>query len=317
MKISTIFIGTGEFCLPSLELLLKSTEFNLTALITQPDKPQGRKQILTAPLPKQLLKDQGKINIYQPKKLTLEAQAILEAEKPELIIVCAYGQIIPKLMLDYPKYGCLNIHGSLLPTYRGAVPIQMVLLAGDKYTGCSILKMTPGLDDGPVLAEKIQEISLEDDYLSLRRKLSLVGADLLISSLPLWIDGTINPLDQLQLAAQTGRKLSICKISDASRDRAQILISDDIQLVINKIRAFNNEPTAWVKINQAKNELKIFKARLVDSELSQTTEPQLISQNNHLLLKLKTGTIELIELQLAGKKRSFAKDYLYLAEKNN
>jgi methionyl-tRNA formyltransferase len=311
-KIKVLFMGTAEFAIPALSKLLKSEQFELAAVVTQPDKPQGRKRELT-PMPvRQFLLDQNyQGKVYTPAKLKPESEAILNEIKPELIIVAAYGQIIPKNVIDYPKYNCLNIHGSILPKYRGAIPIEKALFNGDKTTGVSILKMTPSLDDGPVLVEEEIELKVEDDAATLRSELAEIGAEILMNVLPVWIEGEVNPIEQSILAEK--REESYCYANEMSLEDAKIEAEDTVASAWGKIRGFAASRGAW--LNSADDTiLKIWKARPVKVEIQNThKELMIIKHEKSLLLKLKDGYLELLELQLAGKKRDSFHNYLFLA----
>jgi methionyl-tRNA formyltransferase len=180
MKI--IFAGTPDFAVPALEVLIHSPH-EIIAVYTQPDRPSGRGQKLT-PSPVKSLALQHNLSIYQPTSLKdREAQQILINQKPDLIVVVAYGLILPKIILDAPKYGCINIHGSLLPRWRGAAPLHRAILAGDKETGITIMQMEAGLDTGPMLYKSLCPITTQDNLKTLHDKLSKIGAECLIKVL--------------------------------------------------------------------------------------------------------------------------------------
>lgn len=180
-KIKTIFIGTPDFALPSLRLLASDPRFQIILVITQPDKPQGRKQILTPP-PVKSLAQQLKLDISQPEKISSITESIKNLE-PDVIVLIAYAQKLPKEILEIPKYGCINLHASLLPKYRGPSPIQAALANGDSQTGLTIMKMDSDIDTGPILAKKIVEILPTDTTATLYDNLAQGGADFLIDTL--------------------------------------------------------------------------------------------------------------------------------------
>lgn len=318
-----LFFGTAEFAVPILKKLLDNEDYKIVGLVTQPDRPMGRKRELAAAPVKAWLTtnakeviEKGELEIFQPESIRKEAVSILEKSQPELIIVVAYGQIIPAEMINYPKHGCLNVHGSLLPEYRGAIPIEKALLDGRTETGVSILKMTPGLDDGPVLAESSIKIRAEDDSIILRRDLAQMGADLLLDVLPDWIAGGLEPISQEELARRTGRKLSFCYAPELSREKAKIEPTDNFKVSFNKIRAFANSGKAWLEIEYKgmQRELKISKARFHEPNPTQKNMGKLFSRSGSLVLNLAGGNLELLEVQLAGSKPGRGRDYLYLVE---
>jgi len=314
MKIRTLFIGTAQFAVPILEAIIQADSLDLVGIITQPDRPSGRKQELKPSPVKQNAPND--LKIFQPEKIKLEAQEILDKTKPELIVVAAYGQILPELMINYPKYKCLNLHGSLLPTYRGAVPIEKTLLNGDRFAGVSLLQMTPGLDDGPVLAEQEYEILPEDDAASLRFILAQLGAKMLINKLPDWFKGKLEPITQDELAEETGRELTFCSVKDMSRDNAKITAEDSQQQVWNKVRAFVQMGGAWftTTINGKEVEIKIFAAVPINNQsAAKNTDLKFFNVDKKLVLAWENGELEILELQVAGKTRGMANDYLWLA----
>lgn len=324
-----LFMGSDSFALPALQALHSGSGFEVIAVVTQPAKPVGRKQILT-PTPVAMAADGLGLPVFTPEKVgELTSTGLLTELNPDLIVVAAYGQIIPGEIIDFPRLGSLNIHGSLLPTYRGAVPIEMALLNGDEETGVSILQMTAGLDDGPVLGEKVHKITPEHTAESLREELADSGAALLLELLPGYADGDLKLISQTDLAAETGRELSICKTSDVARPKLEITAADTAETAWGKVRA-GRSTTAWFKTehNGKEVEVKVYAAQIAmqfsvqapfdalsmhKSIKNNVKKLHLVKNSKKLFLLLAENTfLELVELQLAGKKRGFARDYLYL-----
>jgi methionyl-tRNA formyltransferase len=195
MSTRVVFMGTPEFSVPALEQLLRY-EYDVVAVYTQPDKPEGRGRVLTpSPVKKAALQQQ--LEILQPASLRDQAEAErLAALRPNVVVVAAYGQILPRRILDIPDFGCLNIHPSLLPSYRGATPIPAAILAGDEDTGVTIMLMDAGMDTGPVISQFVVGIEPEDTTASLTVRLSQAGARLLEETLPLWLDRCLTPQPQ-------------------------------------------------------------------------------------------------------------------------
>lgn len=195
-KIRIIFIGTPKFALPSLEALINDEQFDIIAVIAQPDKKVGRKQIVTSPVIK-VLAEKNNIPVLQPQKISSSPwrDEILKL-RPDIIVVAAYAQIIPRSILDIPAFGCINVHGSLLPRWRGASCIQAAIMNGDKKTGVTIIKMDAGLDTGPILAQTAVDILPTDTADSLYGKLAKLGAEMLIPTLKDYIAGKITPQPQ-------------------------------------------------------------------------------------------------------------------------
>jgi len=305
MKIKTIFIGSGEFAVPILNKLLHSDLIELTAVITQPDKPVGRKQMFTATPVGEFLQ-QGSINIpiEKPAKIRLESQVLLNKYQPELIVVASYGQILPEELLNYPKYKTLNIHGSILPQLRGAVPVQMAILNGLEKTGVSIQRMVYQMDAGPLIGIKEKLLSGTETTDVLMQELAQDGTELLEEILPAWIAGEVEDHPQEETEA------TYCYKDDISKEKAEIKFDTDIKLAERMIRAFNSWPVAWVSLNGKM--IKIFKA--IVSEYTESSEDlKFIRKDKKLLLCLKNGCLEVLELQEEGKKRDEFKNYFYLA----
>jgi len=271
-NLKIIFIGTSQFAAIILDKLCQAN-LKPVLVITAPDKPVGRKQIITPP-PVKLTAEKYGIPISQPKVISNFQFPI---SKPDLIVVAAYGQIIPKEILKIPRYGCLNVHPSLLPKYRGPSPIQAAILNGDKETGVTIIKMTEKVDAGPIISNiKYQISNIKINYEILHNKLAELGADLLIKTIPLWIKGKIKE------KLQDESKASYTKI--LTKEDGLINWRDPIEKIERQIRAFNPWPGAYT-IYRGKM-LKILEADIV---------------NNQLILK---------KVQLEGKKPMRFEDFL-------
>lgn len=318
---TTIFIGSGSFAVPILRELAKADFIQLVAIITQPDRPAGRKQKLHASEVKAFAQEQNlNVPILTPEKLREDASNILDDYKPELIIVADYGQIIPDVMLDAPVYKCLNVHGSLLPHLRGAVPIPMAILQGMTTTGITIPVMTPGLDDGPIVARVETNILPDDTTKTLKERLAELGAKELVRVLPEWIEGKISAWEQ------DNAKATICYQKDIAKDKAEIAFDTDIELAERMIRALDPWPIAWTKVeanivNESIDEtlrtaqskrLKIYQAKIADKSKSDSAKLEIVRIGKQLFLQLQNGRLELLELQLEGKQRLPVHEYLYL-----
>jgi methionyl-tRNA formyltransferase len=194
-----VFMGSPEFAVPSLRLLAAS--YQVVGVITQPDKPAGRGRTLTPPPVKQAALQLGLPIIQPPRLRAPEAMAELEAWQPELIVVAAFGQILRPAVLDLPPLGCLNVHASLLPRWRGAAPINAAILHGDALSGVSIMRMDPGIDTGPVITQRAAPILPDDNAETLAQRLSGIGADLLLHTLPAYLQGLLPPVAQDEAGA--------------------------------------------------------------------------------------------------------------------
>lgn len=190
-----VFMGTPQFAVPSLEGLLREG-YNVVGVVTQPDRPQGRKKVLMPTPVKEAALKHG-LPVLQPQRMRApEAIEELAALQPDLIVTAAYGQILPKAVLDFPRHGCLNVHGSLLPKYRGGAPIQRSIINGEKETGITLMYMAEGLDTGDMIAKSVVPIEDEDTAGTMFEKLSLAGAELLLKQLPLILEGRAERIPQ-------------------------------------------------------------------------------------------------------------------------
>lgn len=310
MKIKTLFLGTSDFAIEIIKSIIKSEDLDLVAVVTQPDRPFGRKKVITPPPVKSFLQHENiSIKIFQPEKIRLDYKEIFEEVKPELIIVAAYGQILPEGLLEYPTYGALNFHGSILPDLRGAIPIQTALLKGYTTTGVTLQKMVKEMDAGEVIAIRVSDINKEDDYISLEKKLSLLSAEIINHELQQYLQGKIKPFKQEE------SKATYCYIKDITFESAEIKFNDGVDGAINKIKAFVKSPVAWVRLENGKI-LKIFKAEeAYDYKVAgQNSLKFYKTKDKKVFLTLNDGIVELLDIQLEGKNRALVKDYTYLAD---
>lgn len=195
MSVRVVFMGTPEFAVPALEELVGS-EYELAGVYTQPDRPAGRGRAPVHPPVKRTALERG-LEVLQPASLRDPAEAErLAALRPDVVVVAAYGLILPRVILDVPEHGCLNIHPSLLPSYRGATPVPAAILAGDEDSGVTIMLMDEGMDTGPILSQFVTGIEPDDTTGSLTVRLAQVGARLLAETIPLWLDGSLRPQPQ-------------------------------------------------------------------------------------------------------------------------
>jgi len=302
-KIRTILIGTPEFAerifrklmevgLPSIEII---------AVITAPDKPVGRKQVLTpSPVKKWAL--EANLSVLEPDKIRKpEWIAKIKKLNPDLIILAAFGQIIPQEILDIPKYKALNIHPSLLPKYRGASPIQSTILNGDTETGVSLMIMEPELDHGPIIAKlKIKSQKLKITYTELSKELADLGAELLIKTLPKWIDGKITPQEQDHSQA------TFCNI--IKKEDGRINWNKSAESIERQIRAFQKWPENYTDFNG--KILKITEANFANKKTEKKPGETFLDENKNLSVQTGNGILILNTIQLEGKKPMPVKDFL-------
>lgn len=299
MKI--IFAGTPEFSVSTLEALIDAGH-EIVGVYCQPDRPKGRGRILTAcPVKEKAL--ELDLTVYQPESLRdSNAQKTLKNLESDVMVVVAYGQLLPKEILETPKYGCMNIHASLLPRWRGAAPIQRAILAGDKQTGVGIMQMNEGLDTGDVLLEKICNISDTDTAQTLHNKLTTLGADAIVEALE-----NIN-----NLVSKTQDKSGITYAKKLSKEEAWIDWTQSAIQISQQIRAFNPYPIAQTNATSNKFDnkvLRILSASVIG--LTYDEKPGEVIKCTKGICHVATGdgVLSLEQLQLAGKKVVNIKDF--------
>lgn len=296
MKI--LFMGTPDFAVPSLQMLIDSPH-EVVGVLTQPDKPQGRKQILTPP-PVKTLALAHNIPVHQPASLKNGAIAdLLDQTKPDLIIVVAYGKILPKYVLDFPRLGCVNVHGSLLPRWRGAAPIQWAVIAGDREAGVTTMKMAEGLDTGNILLVDKTEIKAQETAGELFDRLAIMGASLL--------EKTIAQLEVQDMPGIPQDESQACYASMLDKEMAVIDWSKSAHEIDCLIRGLNPWPIALTMLDGAR--VKIYAA--VPESASGAPGTVLESDAKHgLLIACGRDALRITTLQTVGGKRMSACDYL-------
>jgi len=302
--LNIIFAGTPEFSAIALQTLLDS-EHNVIAVYTQPDRPAGRGRKLHASPVKQLAVKHD-IAVYQPQRLTQQAtQDELIALSADVMIVVAYGLLLPKVILDAPKYGCLNIHASLLPRWRGAAPIQRAILAGDAETGVTIMQMDEGLDTGDMLTIKSCAIEAQDTGSTLHDKLASMGAQAMMQTLNEISADRLKPQPQDNSLANYAHKLD--------KKEAQIDWQDSAVNIVRKIQAFNSWPVAYTPYKG--QSLRLWQACLIDATKSTDDKQQefgkvLKQTSSGIDVSAKEAIVRITELQMPGKKRIMVKDFI-------
>src|SRR6266702_4577101 len=288
-----VFIGTGEIGVPTLQALLRSSEHRVTGVVTQPDKPAGRTQQIEPPPIKRALAG-TKMSILQPVRIKgREAIEEVRALRPEAIVVMAYGQILPRDLLEIPPVACLNLHASLLPRWRGAAPIQAAIAAGDPETGITVMYMAEGLDTGDILLQRKIEILPGDTGGSLHDRLAQIAPEALLDALQMLAKGNAPRIQQDNVLATYAPKLT--------RDDGKIDWSEAAEIIERKIRAFNPWPGAFMKLDG--QNLKIFSAFIVDL----SGEPgKILRSEKELVIAAGKGALSLGEVQLEGKRRMSA-----------
>ena len=289
-------MGTPDFAVPALEKLAQSPDYTVAAVFTQPDKPKGRKMVMTPPDVKVCAEKLG-IPVFQPSSMrSEEAYNSLKELNPDVIVVAAYGQILPKAVLDLPKLGCVNIHGSLLPKYRGAAPIQQSVLDGEKVTGVTTMLMDVGLDTGDILLKAETEIGENETAGELFDRLAVLGGELIVETLDKFKKGEITPQKQDESLATHTSKISkeLCPI-DFNKSAFE---------VHNKVRGLNPWPVAVTEI--AGKTVKVYSTSVSDMSGAAGT----ILSLKPFVVACGDKSVELIEIQPQGKKRMTAQAFL-------
>ena len=281
--ISLVFCGTSDFAVPILQALAKNPAFHIQMVITQPDRPVGRKQVLTAPAVKQAALELG-LEVFQPEKLNKETELFLQHPRPDYLVVVAYGQILSQAVLDWPMRMPINVHGSLLPRWRGASPIHHAILAGDTQTGVTVQKMAKQLDAGAILAQETIDIEPRETFVSLYAKLSALGAQLLVRTL----------LDLPEPREQDESAATFCK-TFTKEDGHVDLGTKTAEEIDRAVRALNPWPSVTVTIDN--QPLKLLETAL---EAVQGSTP---------LPCANGSTVHAVSVQPAGKKPMSGADW--------
>lgn len=301
-KLNIIFAGTPDFAAQHLQALLNS-QHKVIAVYTQPDKPAGRGKKLQASPVKQLA-EQHNLPVYQPKSLrNAEAQAELAALNGDVMVVVAYGLILPQAVLDAPRLGCLNVHGSILPRWRGAAPIQRAIWAGDQQTGVTIMQMNAGLDTGDMLHKVYCDIDPQETSASLYHKLAELAPSALIEVLDHLEDGKFAPEKQDDSQSNYADKLT--------KEEAQLDWNLSAAQLERNIRAFNPAPIAFltVKVNGNEERVKVYQAQVLPHQ-NQPAGKVLACDKSGLQIATAEGVLNILQLQPAGKKPMSIQDFL-------
>ncbi len=296
-----LFMGTPDFALFSLRALVEAGE-DVIAVVTQPDKPKGRGYALTPP-PVKVYAEEQDILVLQPNTLRDERFAsVLSELHPDVIVVAAYGKILPANVLDYPKYGCINVHGSLLPEYRGAAPMQRAVLEGKTQTGITIMQMDVGLDTGDMLLSRTVAIEENDNFETVHDKLGVCGAELLIETVEAIRHGTLTRTPQDGTRATYAAKI----------EKADCVIDFNrpAKAVHDQIRALSPFPLAFTHTPDGKMLKVIASEHPTDAPTDAAAGEVLSTANGKITVACKNGTLELCAVLPEGKKRMSAADFI-------
>lgn len=294
-RIRVVYMGTPEFSVNPLKEI--NDLCDVVLVVTQPDKLVGRKQeIKYSPVKEYAL--EHNIEVFQPIKIRDDYQRIIDL-KPDLIITCAYGQIIPKELLKYPKYKCINIHASLLPKYRGGAPIHHSIINGDKVTGITIMYMDEKMDSGDILYQEKIEIEDNDNVGTMFNKLSILGSKMIKEFLPMLIDGNISPVKQIEE--------DVTYAYNITKEDEKIDFNNKTIDIYNKIRGLNPFPIGYALLDNKR--VKLYNSRIGNSNTGNVGEIINIYEDG-IGIKTLDGEIIITELQFEGKTKVLVKDYL-------
>lgn len=295
-KLKVVFMGTPTFAVPILSKLIEET--NVVLVVSQPDREKDRKgNILPTPIKKLAL--ENNIEVYQPIKIKESYEKII-ALNPDIIITCAYGQMIPEVILNCPKYGSINVHGSLLPKLRGGAPIHHAIINGDKETGITIMYMDKQMDSGDIISQETIEILDNDNLDSLYEKMSILGADLLIKTLSSIIDGTSKRIKQDINEVTFGYNIT--------KEEEKIDFSKSCIEIHNRIRGLSSVPGAYCILDDKR--LKVYNS-IITKEKSTKMPGTIMNINKEgIYIATKDYNIIFTDIKLEGKKRCLVKDFV-------
>lgn len=291
--LKVVFMGTPDFAVPILEKLITDTEVLL--VVTQPDKVRGRNnKISFSPIKEIAVKNN--IEVFQPEKIKQDYQTIID-KNPDIIITAAYGQIIPEELLFFTKYKAINVHASLLPKYRGGAPINRAIENGEKYLGITIMYMDKLMDNGDMISQRKIELKEEDNFDTMNKKLSILGRDLLMDTLPSIINSTNERIKQKE------EDVTIIKL--LNKEELLIDFNNDFISVFNKIRSLDSVPGAYAFLNNKK--YKLYDVRLGKNVIDKIG--RIVDIKDYLEIACKNGTIKAYSIQEEGKKKMNIKDF--------
>lgn len=297
-----VFMGTPDFAVESLKKIYESGH-NILAVVSQPDKPSGRNMKIM-PTPVKEYAESKNIKVYQPEKIRKDEELYetLKSLKPDVIVVVAFGQILPQKILDIPKYGSVNVHGSLLPKYRGAAPIQWAIISGEKVTGITTMYMDAGMDTGDMIQKAEVKIENDDNFGTLYEKMKIKGGELIVQTLEKIADGVaprVKQPDDFTLAPMIEKTLGNIDWNNNSED------------IRNLVRGLNPIPGAYTNIEGQK--IKIWRVEFSNLEKTDEVLPGMVIKANKkegLLISTQDGILDIAEIQLPNSKRMLAKEYL-------
>lgn len=295
-NLNVVFMGTPTFAVPILEALIENTKVSL--VVCQPDKEKDKKgNIIIPPIKKVAL--EHNIPVFQPVRIKEDYQKVLDMQ-PDIIITCAFGQIIPEILLNYPKYKCINVHASLLPKLRGGAPIHWAIINGEKETGVTIMYMDTHMDSGDIITSEKIKIESDDILDTLYNKLSLLGRDLLMKTLPNIISGNIKRTKQDESKVTLGYNIK--------KEEEHINFNKNSIDIHNLVRGLNSNPAAYFIMNDTR--VKVYETNILDKKYEGTIGEIVDINKEGLIVKTKDSSIIIKDIKVEGKKRTKVKDYL-------
>lgn len=296
-EIRLIFMGTPEISAEVFEAMIQDG-YRFVGLIAQPDRPVGRKGVLEK-VPTKVVAEKYNIPVFQPVKIRKEYDFV-KGLNPDLIITLAYGQIVPQGLLDIPKYGCLNLHGSLLPKYRGAAPIQYALINNEKVTGMTLMRMVAAMDAGAMYAKKEVKIDEEDNSTSLFKKMAVAAKELILEKLPDFIDGKLPEVEQDESL------VTFCPSIKPEEERLDL--TKNATELNGWIRGLSEHPGAYFMLEDKK--LKVFKAKVINNKDSEDVGRIVQADKNGLIVQCRGGQLSLLIVQKEGKNKMDYKSFI-------
>ena len=296
-ELNLLFMGTPEISAYVFEQMILAG-YHFVGLVAQPDHPVGRKGIIEK-VPTKVIAEKYNIPVFQPIKIRKDF-SFMDNLKVDLVITLAYGQIVPQGFLDIPRFGCLNLHGSLLPKLRGASPVQTALINNEKVTGVTLMEMVAAMDAGRMYGKKEVTIDEEDNATSLFKKISEAAKDLVLELLPKYVDG------ELEGIPQDEEQVTFCSLIKPEQEKLDL--SKDILEVYGYIRGLSDEPGAYLYLDNQK--LKIFKAKIANDLVTAEVGTIVQADKRGLLLQCQNGQLAILELQKEGKKRMDYKAFI-------
>ena len=303
-NIKVVFMGTPSFAVPILEGLIENYEVVL--VVCQPDRKKDRKGNVIIPETKRVAIGHN-IPVFQPMRVKDEYQAILDYN-PDIIVTCAYGQFIPSEIINFPKYGCINVHGSLLPKLRGGAPIHHAIINGDKVTGMTVMAMSTKMDAGDIISQESLEIGEDEILDSLYQRMSILGKNLLLKTMPSILDGTAQYFPQNESEVTFGLNVT--------KEEEKIDFSKNGLEIKNKVRGLNSVPGAYTMLDGKR--MKVYQVKISDTKYKSGECGEIVEVTNEaMIVRCRDCYLEILDIAMEGKKRCMVRDYFNGVKKDN